>query len=187
MIHDGLWDAYNDFHMGMTAELVAEKYKITREEQDRSRSKATRRPFAPCKSCFFESQIVPVEVPQKKGAPIVIRKDESPRADSSLEDARRSCKPAFKKDGTVTAGNAPGTNDGAAAVVVTSERNAARLGKDADGAHRRAGRQRRRAEVGDDGAGAGRRNTAEENRLGPRSRRRSDSNSTKPSPCRRSP
>jgi acetyl-CoA C-acetyltransferase len=80
-------------------------------------------------SCFFQSQIVPVEVPQKKGAPIVISKDESPRPDSSMETLGK-LKPAFKKDGTVTAGNAPGTNDGAGALVVTSERNAARLGKE---------------------------------------------------------
>jgi acetyl-CoA C-acetyltransferase len=80
-------------------------------------------------SCYFQSQIVPVEVPQKKGAPIVISKDESPRPDSSMETLGK-LKPAFKRDGTVTAGNAPGTNDGAGALVVTSERNAARLGKE---------------------------------------------------------
>ena len=92
-----------------------------------------------------------MEIPQKKGEPVVIKSDESPREDTSLE-ALAKLKPAFKKDGTVTAGNAPGTNDGAAAVVVTSEKNASRLGQDADGADRRAGRERRRAEMGDDGA-----------------------------------
>ena len=128
MINDGLWDAYENFHMGVTGELVAEKYKISRQEQDQfaleSHQKATRA----MKSCFFGAQIVPVEIPQKKGDPIVIKTDESPREDTSLEILAK-LKPAFKKDGTVTAGNAPGTNDGAAAVIVTSEKNAARFGK----------------------------------------------------------
>src|SRR5438105_4496561 len=128
MVHDGLWDAYEDFHMGMTGELVAEKYGITREEQDRFAVESHQKAVRARKSCFFEAQILPIEVPQKKGAPLVIKYDESPREDSSLE-ALAKLRPAFKKDGTVTAGNAPGTNDGAAAVVVTSERNAARLGK----------------------------------------------------------
>ncbi|HXN65442.1 MAG TPA: acetyl-CoA C-acetyltransferase [Candidatus Acidoferrales bacterium] len=129
MIHDGLWDAFNDFHMGQTAELVADKYKITREEQDRYALESHQKAVHAMQSCYFQAQIVPIEVPQKKGAPIVISKDESPRPDSSMETLAK-LKPAFKKDGTVTAGNAPGTNDGAAAVVVTSERNAARLGKE---------------------------------------------------------
>jgi len=128
MVHDGLWDAYNDFHMGMTAELVAEKYGITREEQDRFALESHRRAVLARKSCFIESQILPVEITQKKGDPVVIKFDESPREDTSLE-ALAKLRPAFKKDGTVTAGNAPGTNDGAAALVVTTERTAARLGK----------------------------------------------------------
>jgi len=128
MIQDGLWDAFNDFHMGVTAELVAEKYKISRQEQDQFAVESHLKAIHAKKSCFFESQILPIEVPQKKGEPLVIKYDESPREDSSLE-ALAKLKPAFKKDGTVTAGNAPGTNDGAAALVVTSERNAARLGK----------------------------------------------------------
>ena len=128
MVHDGLWDAYNDFHMGITAELVAEKYGITRQEQDQFALESHQRAVRARKSCFIESQIVPVEIPQKKGEPVVIKYDESPREDASLE-ALAKLKPAFKKDGTVTAGNAPGTNDGAVAVVVTSEGNAARLGK----------------------------------------------------------
>ena len=128
MICDGLWDAYENFHMGNTGELVAEKYGITREEQDHFALESHRKAVRARKSCFFESQILPVEVPQKKGEPLVIKFDESPREDSSLEALAR-LKPAFKKDGTVTAGNAPGTNDGAAAVVVTSQRNAERLGK----------------------------------------------------------
>ncbi len=128
MIHDGLWDAYEDFHMGMTGELVAEKYGITREEQDRFSVESHQKAVRARKSCFFEAQILPIEVPQKKGDPVVIKYDESPREDTSME-ALAKLKPAFKKDGTVTAGNAPGTNDGGAAVVVTSERNAQRLGK----------------------------------------------------------
>jgi acetyl-CoA C-acetyltransferase len=128
MVHDGLWDAYNDFHMGITAELVAEKYGITRQEQDQFSLESHQRAVRARKSCFIESQIVPVEIPQKKGDPVIVRYDESPREDASLE-ALGKLRPAFKKDGTVTAGNAPGTNDGAAALVVTSERNAARLGK----------------------------------------------------------
>jgi len=128
MIKDGLWDAFEDFHMGMTGELVAEKYKISRQEQDQFAVESHRKAVQARKSCFFESQILPIEVAQKKGEPLVIKYDESPREDTTLE-ALAKLRPGFKKDGTVTAGNAPGTNDGAAAVVVTSERNAARLGK----------------------------------------------------------
>jgi len=128
MIHDGLWDSYEDFHMGVTGELVAEKYGITREEQDRFSVQSHQKAIRARKSCFFEAQVLPIEVPQKKGEPIVIKYDESPREDTSME-ALAKLKPAFKKDGTVTAGNAPGTNDGAAALIVTSERNAQRLAK----------------------------------------------------------
>jgi len=128
MIHDGLWDSYEDFHMGMTGELVAEKYGITREEQDRFAVESHQKAIRARKSCFFEAQILPIEVPQKKGEAIVIKYDESPREDTSMEALAR-LKPAFKKDGTVTAGNSPGTNDSAAAVIVTSERNAQRLGR----------------------------------------------------------
>jgi len=128
MIVDGLWDVYENFHMGMTAELVAEKYKISRQEQDQYALDSHRKAVRATKSCFVSDQILPIEIPQKKGAPIVIKVDESPREDTSLE-ALGKLRPAFKKDGTVTAGNAPGTNDGAAALVVTSERIAAKLGK----------------------------------------------------------
>ncbi len=128
MIKDGLWDAFEDFHMGMTGELVAEKYKISRQEQDQFAVESHQKAVWARKSCFFESQILPIEVPQKKGEPLVIKYDESPREDTTFE-ALAKLRPVFKKDGTVTAGNAPGTNDGAAAVVVTSERNASRLGK----------------------------------------------------------
>ncbi len=128
MITDGLWDAYEDFHMGMTGELVAEKYNISRQEQDKFSFESHQKAVRAIKSCFFGEQILPIEVPQKKGAPVIIKTDESPREDTSLE-ALAKLRPAFKKDGTVTAGNAPGTNDGAAALIVTSERNATKLGK----------------------------------------------------------
>ena len=121
MVHDGLWDIYNDYHMGITGENVAEKYGITREEQDEFALNSHRKAIAAINECRFKSQIVPVELPgKKKGAPpVIFDKDESPRADTTIE-VLRSLKPAFKKDGTVTAGNAPGVNDGAAALVVTS-------------------------------------------------------------------
>ncbi len=128
MIVDGLWDVYENYHMGQTAELVAEKYKISRQEQDQYALDSHRKAVRATKSCFVSEQILPIEIPQKKGQSIVIKFDESPREDTSLEVLAK-LKPAFKKDGTVTAGNAPGTNDGAAALVVTSERKAAQLGK----------------------------------------------------------
>jgi acetyl-CoA C-acetyltransferase len=129
MVHDGLWDVYNDYHMGITGENVAEKYGITREEQDEFAVDSHRKAIAAMKECRFKSQIVSVEIPaKKKGAALVIfDRDESPREDTTIETLR-SLKPAFKKDGTVTAGNAPGVNDGAAAVVVTSARRASDLG-----------------------------------------------------------
>jgi len=129
MVLDGLWDIYNDYHMGVTGENVAEKYGITREEQDEFAVNSHRKAVAAWKECRFKSQIVPVEIPAKKKgeAPIFFEKDESPREDTSLETLR-ALKPAFKKDGTVTAGNAPGVNDGAAAVVVTSVQRANELG-----------------------------------------------------------
>src|ERR1700692_1032509 len=129
MVHDGLWDIYNDYHMGITGENVAEKYGITREQQDEFAVNSHRKAVAAWKECRFKSQIVPVEIPAKKKgeAPVFFEKDESPREDTSIESLR-SLKPAFKKDGTVTAGNAPGVNDGAAAVVVTSAQRAKELG-----------------------------------------------------------
>ena len=128
MIQDGLWEAFEDFHMGITAELVAEKYHISRERQDAYAYESHRRAIDAIKSCRFKDQIVPVAVPQKKVEPLMFSIDESPREDTSLEALAR-LKPAFKKDGTVTAGNAPGTNDGAAALVVTSREKARELGK----------------------------------------------------------
>ena len=129
MVHDGLWDIYNNYHMGITGENVAEKYGITREEQDEFALNSHRKAVAATKECRFKAQIIPVELPaRKKGeVPIIFDKDESPREDTTIE-ILRSLKPAFKKDGTVTAGNAPGVNDGAAAVVVTSAHRAQELG-----------------------------------------------------------
>src|ERR1700675_2275033 len=119
MVQDRLWDIYNDYHMGITGENVAEKYGITREEQDQFALNSHRKAVAAIKECRFKSQLVPVELPaKKKGAPVVVfDKDEGPREDTTIE-VLRSLKPAFKKDGTVTAGNAPRVNDGAAAAVV---------------------------------------------------------------------
>lgn len=128
MITDGLWDAFEDFHMGMTAELVAEKHKISRERQDAYAFESHRRAVDAIKSGRFTDEIVPVPIPQKKGQPVQFTVDESPREDTSLEALAR-LKPAFKPDGTVTAGNAPGTNDGAAALVVASAERARELGR----------------------------------------------------------
>src|SRR5579872_5793711 len=129
MVNDGLWDIYNNYHMGITGENVAEKYGITREEQDQFAVNSHRKALSAIKECRFQSQTVPVELPAKKKgeAPVLFEKDESPREDTTIE-VLRSLKPAFKKDGTVTAGNAPGVNDGAAAVVVTSATRAKELG-----------------------------------------------------------
>src|SRR5246500_5673078 len=129
MVYDGLWDVYNDYHMGITGENVAEKYGITREEQDQFAVSSHRKAISAIKECRFKSQIVPVETPaKKKGAPpVIFDKDESPREDTTVETLR-ALKPAFKKDGTVTAGNAPGVNDGAAAVVLASAVTAKELG-----------------------------------------------------------
>src|SRR5213082_3509602 len=130
MVRDGLWDIYNDYHMGVTGENVAEKYGISREEQDEFAVNSHRKAISAIKECRFKSQVIPVELPAKKkgAAPVIFDKDESPREDTTIE-ILRSLKPAFKKDGTVTAGNAPGVNDGAAAVVVTSAERAVALGK----------------------------------------------------------
>jgi acetyl-CoA C-acetyltransferase len=128
MILDGLWDAYEDYHMGCTGEIVAEKYGVTRAQQDAWALESHRRAIAAIKAGRFEDEILPVPVPQKKGAPVPFAVDESPREDTSLEALAR-LKPAFKDGGTVTAGNAPGVNDGAAALVVCSAETAAALGR----------------------------------------------------------
>jgi acetyl-CoA C-acetyltransferase len=129
MVHDGLWDVYNDYHMGNTGENVADKYKVTREEQDEYATNSHRKAVSAMNECRFKDQIVPIEIPaKKKGAPpTLFSKDESPREDTSVETLR-ALKPAFKKDGTVTAGNAPGVNDGASAVVLMSAAQAKEMG-----------------------------------------------------------
>jgi acetyl-CoA C-acetyltransferase len=117
MIHDGLWDVYNDYHMGCTGEIVAEKYGVTRQQQDEWALGSHQKANAAIKAGKFKAEILPVPIPQKKGEPVLFATDESPREDTSLEALGR-LKPAFKEGGTVTAGNAPGVNDGAAALVV---------------------------------------------------------------------
>jgi acetyl-CoA C-acetyltransferase len=128
MILDGLWDVYEDYHMGCTGEIVADKYHVTREEQDAWALESHRKAIAAIRAGRFVDEILPVPIPQKKGDPVPFAVDESPREDTSLETLAR-LKPAFKVGGTVTAGNAPGVNDGAAALVVTSQENAAALGR----------------------------------------------------------
>jgi acetyl-CoA C-acetyltransferase len=128
MIHDGLWDAYSDFHMGCTGEIVAEKYGISRREQDEFAVASHRKAVAAIKAGKFKDEVLPVPLPQKKGDPVLFADDESPREDTSLEALAR-LKPAFKEKGTVTAGNAPGVNDGAAALVVASAETAQALGR----------------------------------------------------------
>ncbi len=128
MIHDGLWCPFENWHMGNTGEVVAEKHQITRETQDEFAAKSHQKAVAAQKEGRFTDEIVPIEIPQKKGEPIVLDYDEPVRADTTVESLAR-LKPAFKKDGgTVTAGNAPGVNDGASALVVTSAEKAAELG-----------------------------------------------------------
>jgi len=120
MINDGLWCAFDDWHMGCTGEVVAERYRVTREDQDQYALDSHRKAIAAIKEGRFEREIVPVEINQKKGASLIVTTDEGPREETSLEALAR-LKPAFKEGGTVTAGNAPGVNDGAAALVVASE------------------------------------------------------------------
>jgi acetyl-CoA C-acetyltransferase len=127
MINDGLWCAFENYHMGNTGEVVAERYKVTRGEQDEYALNSHRKALAAMKAGKFKDEILPVEIPQKKGASLIFDTDESVREDTSLE-ALAKLKPAFKKDGgTVTAGNAPGVNDGASALVVTSMERARAL------------------------------------------------------------
>lgn len=120
MIYDGLWCAFDDMHMGMTGEAVAEKFGATREEQDKYAESSHQKAIHAIEKGYFKEEIVPVEVPQRRGDPIIFEVDEGPRKDASYEKLAR-LRPAFKKDGTVTAGNASSLNDGASAVVVASE------------------------------------------------------------------
>ena len=127
MVNDGLWDAFNGYHMGITAENVAEQWGITREELDEFSAISQNRVEAAIKEGKFKDEIVPVEIPQRKGDPIVFDTDEFPRFGTTKE-ALAKLKPAFKKDGIVTAGNASGINDAGAAVVVMSKEKAEELG-----------------------------------------------------------
>ena len=127
MINDGLWCAFENYHMGCTGEVVADEYKIGRGEQDEFALNSHRKAAAAIKAGKFKDEIAPVEIPQKKGAAIVFDTDETVREDTSLEGLGK-LKPAFKQEGTVTAGNAPSVNDGASALVVTSLERARELG-----------------------------------------------------------
>ena len=126
-VHDGLWCAFEDQHMGLAAEWIAEEYGVSREEQDQFALESHQKTVAAQEAGRFLEEIVPVEVPQRRGASLVFDTDESPRRDSSLEKLAR-LRPVFKKDGTVTAGNASAITDGAAAVVVMSQARADELG-----------------------------------------------------------
>ncbi|HYV82508.1 MAG TPA: acetyl-CoA C-acetyltransferase [Pyrinomonadaceae bacterium] len=127
MIHDGLWCAFENYHMGCTGEVVADEYKISRGEQDEFATNSHRKAAAAIKAGMFKDEIVPVEIKQKKGAALIFDTDETVREDTTVEVLGK-LKPAFKSEGTVTAGNAPSVNDGASAVVVTSLRRARELG-----------------------------------------------------------
>ncbi len=127
VVHDGLWCAFMDHHMGNSAEFIAEQYNITREELDQYAYGSQMKAVAAIRDGKFKDEIVPVEVPQRKGDPIVFDTDEVPRADTTLE-ALANLRPAFRKDGIVTAGNSPGITDGASAVVVMSREKADELG-----------------------------------------------------------
>lgn len=127
MIQDGLWCAFNDYHMGITAENLCDQYSITREEQDAFSARSQARAAAAKAAGKFEAEIVPVVIPQRKGDPIIFNQDEYIK-ESSTAEKLAALRPAFKKDGSVTAGNASGINDGAAAVVVMSKQLADELG-----------------------------------------------------------
>jgi acetyl-CoA C-acetyltransferase len=127
MIHDGLWCAFENYHMGCTGEVVADEYKIGRAEQDQFATESHRKAAAAIKAGKFKDEIVPVEIKQKTGAALIFDTDETVREDTTVEVLGK-LKPAFKSEGTVTAGNAPSVNDGASAVVVTSLRRARELG-----------------------------------------------------------
>ncbi len=127
MISDGLWCAFNDYHMGVTAENLCNRYGLTREEQDEFAAWSQQKAVSAIEEGRFDDEIVPVEIPQRKGEAVVFRQDEFPRKGSTAEGLSK-LRPAFKKEGTVTAGNASGINDGAAAVLVMSRKKADELG-----------------------------------------------------------
>ena len=126
MVHDGLWDIVNDFHMGISNDLCSEKYHVSREDQDRYAAESYGRTLASINSGRFEDEIIPVQIPQRKGDPVLFKKDECPRETSY--EALAKMRPAFQKDGFATAGNASIISDGAAAVVVMSAEKAKELG-----------------------------------------------------------
>ncbi|MGE8113669.1 acetyl-CoA C-acetyltransferase [Pseudomonas sp. NPDC086566] len=127
MISDGLWDAFNDYHMGITAENLVEKYGLSREQQDAFAAESQRKAVAAIEAGRFKDEITPIVMPQKKGEPKVFDRDEQPRPDTTA-DSLAKLRPAFKKDGSVTAGNASSLNDGAAAVLMMSASKAQALG-----------------------------------------------------------
>ena len=127
MVKDGLWCAFNDYHMGITAENIVSKYALTREAQDEFAATSQQRAAAALDAGWFADEVAPVSVPQRKGEPLVFDKDEFPKPGTTAEKLGK-LRPAFKKDGTVTAANASGINDGAAAVLVASEAYAASIG-----------------------------------------------------------
>ena len=127
MIEDGLWDAFNDIHMGITAENLAEKYQLSREQQDAFAAASQQKATEAIAAGRFIAEITPVSIPQRKGDPLIFDTDEQPRAGTTAESLAK-LRPAFKKDGTVTAGNASSLNDGAAAVMLMSAEKAKALG-----------------------------------------------------------
>jgi len=127
MVADGLWDVYNDYHMGNTAELVAKEYDVTRQAQDDFAAASHQKAAAAQKAGKFDAEIVPVEIPQRKGDPLVVKVDEGVRADTTAAGIGKM-RPAFQKDGSVTAANASQISDGAAALVVVEEETAKKLG-----------------------------------------------------------
>ncbi|CAK17309.1 acetyl-CoA acetyltransferase [Pseudomonas entomophila L48] len=127
MITDGLWDAFNDYHMGITAENLVDKYGLTREQQDAFAAESQRKAVAAIEAGRFKDEITPIHIPQKKGEPLVFDTDEQPRPGTSAESLAK-LRAAFKKDGSVTAGNASSLNDGAAAVLLMSADKAKALG-----------------------------------------------------------
>jgi acetyl-CoA C-acetyltransferase len=127
MIVDGLWDAFNNYHMGITAENCASKYNVSRKDQDAFAAASQQKAEAAQKAGKFKDEIIPIQIPQRKGDPLIFDTDEYPKA-GTTEEALSALKPAFNKEGTVTAGNASGINDGAAAVILMSAERAAQLG-----------------------------------------------------------
>jgi acetyl-CoA C-acetyltransferase len=127
MISDGLWDAFNDYHMGITAENLVDKYEISREQQDAFAAASQQKAAAAIEAGRFVDEITPILIPQRKGDPVAFKVDEQPRGDTTAESLAK-LRPAFKKDGSVTAGNASSLNDGAAAVILMSAEKAKALG-----------------------------------------------------------